>query len=337
MDIKKKEYAIGKKKSSKPIRIKSKELYDFYLTAYFHFEKNLDIINNINNICKWGNDDDADDFLSMVIEGLSNPNFYYMNYRIANFFFRLFINSSANFNDIEKPLFLNELIEEIKNRYDDEETQITVFKSVLILIKKSLLKLINSFNRYLISIHDFFEKTKDINKNIPNNIILYRGFNIHFNKEIITDINHQIKENPNNIIIKSVLSTSISEKVAFRFLGIGEKGIIWKIIVPQNKYTEFKYSFLKKNYPDNPSISTIAKIDNEHLSSKMDEYEFLLNYGLKLKFIEIKEEIRRINRGDVDVNMTLNIYVFEFLGYDLSDLINFDTRISRIITDIDDI
>ncbi len=318
------------KKTSKHIR-KKKDV--FYLTPYTDFEPDTHTIQIIDDIFQWGYDDDVDDFFENVIKNLVSPDFYYMNYRIANFFFRLFIKGSDNFDDIDRPSFINELTDKIKSEYTDldNETKITIFKSILILIKNSLINLIKHYNIYLISIKDFFEKTKIINETIPEQIILYRGFNIRFNEEIIIDIIKQIRDNPNNIIVNSVLSSSISEKVVFRFLGTGERGIIWKIIVPQSKYKDFKYSFVKKNYPIRQNTITI--VDYNNLLSDSYEYEFLLNYGLMLKYIETKQETRRIN----SIDMSLDIYIFEFLGYDFSSFANFQSKISKLISEIDNV
>ena len=330
------------KKSYRPKTIKTirtiKYPYNFYLTSYSYFETNQDIINFINKICDWGNDDDASDFFDMYIGELEKTDFYLINYRIANLFFRLFIDKSKNFDNIEKPLFLEELIECIKTNYDEAE-RLIILKKFLKIIKNSLILLINYYNIYFISLNEFFNKTNRLNtlENIPKEIFLYRGFNIKFNNEIIDYVNSQIEsKNKDNIIINSVISTSISEEVAYRFLGKGSNGIVWKIRVPIDNYDVFKYSFLKKILPDTPP--SFLKINNYNLLyDNNSEYEFLLNYGAKLRYNSIDKKTVKINRFDEDENVEIITYNFDFLNYDLSSIDNFDEYIENIIDGITDL
>jgi hypothetical protein len=253
-----------------------------------------------DRIKEWVYEDDADDFY----EAFKEQNFK-LNYKISNFFFRRFINQDTNF-----PIILNDLIRIIRNEFN----QIDEFKQILVLCIKSLIFLIINFKK-LLSLEKYFMITE---QKSPEYIILYRGFSYGFNTEILDEVNRQISTTNSLVTINAVLSTSIKLSVAINFST--DNGTIWRIIVNKEKFEKFKYSYLSSDIEINKT--TIQDISSEN--------EFLLNYGIKLIYMESKE----INHN----GKNLTIQTFTFDDYDTNDKDNhFREFISNSLDYIDSI
>lgn len=302
---------ISKKSSSKTKMVK----YDFYLYSYNYFETDNDKIKIVDKIFEWGFDSDADDFLELLQDEIrkeENPlEVFKLDYKPSIFLFMVSLNPVS----VTKPSFLKDFRDIVVGTYNLRR-RIALYKQYLTIIKNSTIILIKLYNSHLISLTKFFELT---HQHPPSSIILFRGFNYDRYKELLVDVDEQIETHRENIIIKSVLSSSISEEIAHRFLGRDQIKVIWKINVPNSKFSEFKYSFVKRSggiqsYP----------INYASLKSANYEYELLLNFGLILSYKTKK------------VENEILIYEFDFVGYDTSKelLTEFDTNIHEFINDL---
>jgi len=315
---------ITKPSLSKHKIIKVK-LYNFQLYSYdFFIRDNPKKLKIIDMIFEWGFDSDADDFLELLLDKLKeNPTLkevYKLDYKASIYLFMVSLNPS----NIIEPVFITEL-KDLVTKKTAVRSLINLYKQHLKIIKNSTLLLIKSYNSHLISLKEFFEETHQTHS---SSIILYRGFNHNRYKELLDDIEEQIKTNPNEIIVKSVLSSSLSKEVALKFLGRYDRRVIWKINVPNNKFGEFKYSFVKRSGGTQSYHITYAT-----LKSANYEYELLLNFGLVLKFIK-KEEI-------IDGVEMYEMCEFEFVKYNTDERLlkefdkNINDFIDRLITTID--
>jgi len=308
---------ISKSKSSKhkPRYTLSKvKLYKFNLYSYDFFirdnPENPEIIEIIDKIFEWGFDSDADDFLELLRDILKEKpkEVYKLDYKASIYLFMVSLNPS----NVIEPVFITEL-KDLVTKKTVVRSLIKLYKKYLGIIKNSTLLLIKSYNSHLISLKEFFEETHQTHS---SSIILYRGFNYNRYKELLDDIEKQIQTNPNEIIVKSILSSSLSEDVAQRFLGRYDRRVIWKINVPNDKFGEFKYSFVKRSGGTQSYQITYAT-----LKSANYEYELLSNFGLILSY-----------KGK-EINDSVEIYEFDFVGYNTNEelLKEFDRNIGEFI------
>jgi len=312
---------ISKKSSRKPpVFISSKKShiirYDFTLTNYKFFDESQVRLDLIDKIFEWRKDNLPDDFLELLQDEIKKnlDEIYILDYKPSIYFFMVSLNPS----NVIIPTFITEMKNLVIDSSGKKEL-IDLYKHYLKIIKKSVITLINLYNSHLISLSEFFERTS---QTPPTSIFLYRGFSYNRYKELLEDVDNQIGTNSDRIIIKSVLSTSLSKEVAYGFLARSHKMIVWKINVPHYKFDKFKYSFSKENRTKQSFI-----INSETLNNREYEYEFLLNFGLILKYMSKKND---------RTNENIEIYEFDFVEYDTSEeLLNeFDMNIDRFIEDL---
>lgn len=216
----------------------------------------------------------------------------------------------------------------IRKLYNYIHKDIEKLKLILNFTKEAINNYINLYNLSLSSLEDYFSLSKNTN-NID--IYLYRGFQYSRYKPLLNYIDTNIDKE--EILIPCILSTSIYEHIAYNFLNPNDtRKIVWKIKIPVKHFNKFKYSYVLKNYQDryNNSIINLTNIDK----SIIKESEFILNYGIILKFIN-KQIILKQLPGKKESDK-IELYEFEFVDYDTSkDLLKeFNLKITKIIENI---
>jgi hypothetical protein len=181
----------------------------------------------------------------------------------------------------------------------------------------NILKLYDAINKQPTFIDYYGTHPQEIN---GKDLLLYRGFHsksdIFFNIiEKSKIISNEIDETGNNkyiITTPTFLSTSIIPNVAKRFLNKDaytpiDKKIMWKIIVPNNKLSEFRYIY----------FGDTINIDKYKIGHN-GEFEFLLNIGAFLLFIK-EEKITDEYYQDISfpngINISYTLYTYEFKGW----------------------
>ena len=246
----------------------------------------------------WKEEIDPGNFIEDFIKFHKSP--IYLSYSISNFFFRFCING----NEAEIPDLIREFKEYIDENKEDEKLKEFIKQegqntNILLLIItnffEALIKTIELFPKRLISLSSYFKLT---DQEPPEYICLYRGFSKDRNREILDYVERNKRK---TISINAMLSTSIKFITALGFCGEG--GIIWRIIINKMLYEKFYYSYISPND---------LIIDAESILDPRFEIEFLLNYGIQLRFISKLQ-----NQFDRTSNKHYTLYTFLFMGYDV--------------------
>lgn len=158
------------------------------------------------------------------------------------------------------------------------------------------------------------------NKNIKQHLELFRGFSYNRYENFFNIIHDKYGMMIPGVVITTptFLSTSIYKNVAFRFMSksnipdLEHTNIIWKIIVPGDKFDIFNYVYFGEY------VSIKNKKDFH------DESEILLNISAKLKCISIEDE----NISDCNYKL----YTFEFMGWDDDYIITLNNSNKSLMT-----
>jgi len=284
--------------------------------------------NNIKKLIKWTNEDDVDDFteindliINQTEPRISKRNIYIINYKIVNdilFSFNFSLNDNPsiltqqiiyNYKEGDFIPFIKLLYNFIKENNENNEK----FYEYLSIIANSIIKLIYDYKKLLINIDTYLLANKEAKYKIDNIIKkqkspdyfnLYRGFNYKRYKLLLDYVKKNIENKNDRITIPAILSSSIYFQTANRFASNEEEignNIIWIIKIKKEVFDKFKYSYLGT---EQITLNILENLNINNIVTK--EAEFLLNYGMILKFI--KQDIK------TDINKT--IYYFEFIDYD---------------------
>jgi len=290
-------------------------------TGNITISRNKKKINITDFLYEWKNEDDADDYFDLRI----SDGYYRLNYNIITY---LLINYQQLFlNNFTKP----ELLEFISNTefyqqnnkiklYEEymRENNLNVFSFIQGQLKNIQI-LYNSLKTKLpplYAITDIPHSTKY--KKRKEKLILYRGFNYPRYKKMLKNIDID-----NIITTETFLSTSIQKliaiKYAFNYDNNANKHIIWKIIINQEMFDNFNYTFISDPFNIQDDIETLFVNSNI-------ECEFLLNIGALLKCVDINTynfEGYYIKGYNIPKKEYIE-YTFEFIGWnnDYTDRIN---------------
>jgi hypothetical protein len=342
---------------------KAMKINKYYFSSYSYIIDDIEKIQAVNDIYSWSYDDDLDDFTDKL-DDYDDEDLYVINYRLI---INLFMLSIKNINDINiflekrskeklidlmkdtsKPQelinyysslnnedFITELSKKIfipiyiKQLFVHVGKDINLLKYIIKITKKSINKFISSYNTNLISLKTYFDlyNKKSSNKNELNDLYLYRGFNYSRYKPLL-DYVDEYKTN-SSIFIPCILSTSVYKHIANNFI-VGDRKIIWQIKINNADFEKFKYSYINTN-------DTIDEINLIHTDkSIVKESEFILNYGIQLKFIK-KTTINKKLPGSDEVSL-IEKYHFEFLNYDTNpNLEVFNSNVDTILQNLEKI
>ena len=224
------------------------------------------------------------------------------------------------------PLYIQQIFNAINKDIDK-------LKLILNSAKNNINKFITLYNSSLIPLNEYFlmPGNEDINK---LDICLYRGFQYLRYKPLLDYVDEKIKNSSKQIEIPCILSSTIYEHIAYNFLSIEDKRkIVWKINIPYSSFNKFKYSYILENWDDKRENKTIINLTNVDKTS-INESEFILNYGLQLKFINKQIISKVLPRKKIPDEIEL--YEFEFVDYKtIPELNHLNNIIDNIITNLD--
>lgn len=350
--------------SGNSLEQKSMKITKYYFSSYSYIIDDIAKLNAVNDIYSWSYDDDLDDFTDKLGD-FDDEDLYVINYRLIINLFMLSIKNIHDINifleknskkrlialmkDTSKPQelinyysslnnedFIMELSKKtfipiyIKQLFVHVGKDINLLKYIIKITKESVNKFINSYNLNLISLKTYFDlyNKKSSNKNELNDLYLYRGFNYSRYKPLLDYIDEHKSDSA--ISIPCILSTSVYKHIANNFI-VGDRKIIWQIKINNKDFEKFKYSYINTN---NDTIDEINLTNTD--KSIVKETEFILNYGIQLKFIK-KTTINKKLPGSDEVS-SIEKYNFEFVDYDTNpNLDSFNSNIDIILRNLEKI
>jgi hypothetical protein len=276
-------------------------------------------------IYEWKNEDDADDYFDLkVSDGYSRLNYNIITYLLINHQ-QLFLNSYTKL----------ELLEYIKfNIFYNSNNKIKVYDEY---IKKKEINIFSFFLEQLKNIQILYNSLATklpplyaiINKKTKTNniLILFRGFNYPRYKKMLQNINIG-----NIITTETFLSTSVQEIIAIKYAFNHDddvhKHIVWKIIIDEDMFDTFNYTFISEPFSIRDSLETLFANSNI-------ECEFLLNMGALLKCVDIKviyDFPGYYIKGYNIPKKEYTVYTFKFIGWNIDYVERINQNMSKYIT-----
>jgi hypothetical protein len=158
-------------------------------------------------------------------------------------------------------------------------------------------------------------------------LILYRGFNFKRYGKMLGNI-----KVGGEITTPTFLSTSVQEIVAVEFAYSLDKDaakqIVWKIIITEDMFSVFNYTFISHPFHIRDTLETLFANGNI-------ECEFLLNIGARLKCVSVREVYFKGYSIGVGYNIhqkKYTEYTFVFLGWNKKYTRCINKGLSNIIT-----
>jgi hypothetical protein len=273
---------------------------------------------------EWKSEDDASDYFDLR----GSDDYYRLNYKIITYLLinhqELFLNSytkSELLEFIRDNIFYypNDTIKEYEEYMKEKEIDLNSFilgqlKNIQILYN-SLIKETKTPTCY--SVIDIPRYSRSRYK--KEKLVLYRGFNYPRYKKILQNIYL------NKVITtETFLSTSIQEYIAIKYtfnynVNDVNKHIVWKIIIDEDMFDIFNYTFLSEPFNIHDNLETLFANGNI-------ECEFLLNMGALLKCVDINiyDFPGYYIKGYNIPKKGYTEYTFKFIGWntDYTDRIN---------------
>ena len=157
-------------------------------------------------------------------------------------------------------------------------------------------------------------------------IILFRGFNYPRYKKMLHNIYID-----KVITTETFLSTSIQEmiaiKYAFNYDKDVDKHIIWKIIIDEDMFDIFNYTFISEPFNLKDDLDTL-------MANQNIECEFILNMGALLKCVDINVIYDFPGYYMTGYNIpakSYTEYTFKFMGWDIDYIERINKNMSRYI------
>jgi len=281
-------------------------------------------------IYEWKSEDDPDDYFDLREgDGYSRLNYNVITYLLINHQ-QLFLNNYTR----------SELLEYIQfNIFNNPNHKI---KAYLEYMKENEINVYNFILEQLINIQILYNslatKLPPLYSviNIPRyskrrqskeKMVLFRGFNYPRYKNMLNNIYLG-----NIITTETFLSTSIQEIIAIKYSFNNDddirKHIVWKIIIDEDMFNTFNYTFISDPFNIHDSLETL-------LANSNIECEFLLNMGAVLKCVDINViydfpgyYIKGYNipkKGYIE-------YTFKFIGWNTDYIDRINKNMSKYIT-----
>lgn len=282
-------------------------------------------INMADFIFEWKREDLPYDYF-YLIEGDGR---YRLNYVIITY---LLIN--------HQQLFLNQftksaLLEFIKdgNIFSNSSEKVSAYVKYMILNEKNFknfireqLKNILILNNSLKKLPMLYAVTDKPRSSKKRRMVLYRGFNYPRYKVMLHNI-----YGGNIITTTTFLSTSIQRLIAIKYATNYNntdfrKLIVWKIIVGEDMFDIFNYTFISEPFNLKDDLDTL--IANQNV-----ECEFILNMGALLKCIKIEVlDFEGYDMTGYSIRAKqYTQYTFEFMGWDKDYIEGINSNISKYI------
>ena len=171
------------------------------------------------------------------------------------------------------------------------------------------------------------EQREQLEQQEQRELILYRGFNFKRYGKMLGNI--KVGE---EITTPTFLSTSVQEIVAVKFAYSLDKDaakqIVWKIIITEDMFSVFNYTFISHPFHIRDTLETLFANGNI-------ECEFLLNIGARLKCVSVREVYFKGYSIGVGYNIhqkKYTEYTFVFLGWNKKYTRRINKGLSNIIT-----
>jgi len=290
------------------------------------------IINVADFVYEWKNDDDPYDYFILK----DRDSYYSLNYNIITY---LLLN--------HKQLFLNyftksEFLEFVKNgnMFYENNNKVKDFEKYMKKNKRNIngfilgqLKNIQILSNALMrklprcdAVFDIPRYSRGRRQERDETLVLYRGFNYQRYRKMLPNIYiDQV------ITTETFLSTSIQELIAIKYIFDYDKDvdkhILWKIIINEDKFDIFNYTFISERFNIKDDLPTL-------LANQNIECEFLLNMGALLKCIDINVIYDFQGYSMTGYNIPAKQYTeytFEFLGWNLEYIERVNRNMSRYI------
>jgi len=250
-----------------------------YKTSISRNEKRINIA---NFLYEWTSEDNASDYFYLS----GSQGYYRLNYNIITY---LLINHQQlllnNFTKSELLDFIrdnifyhpNNKVKEYEEYMKKNEINLNSFirgqlKNIQILYNSLMTKLPPCYSVIVIPHYSKRRQNKE-------KLVLYRGFNYPRYKKILRNIHLD-----EVITTETFLSTSVQELIAIKYVFNYDddvhKHIIWKIIIDEDMFDIFNYTFLSDPFYIQDDLKTL--FENSNI-----ECEFLLNMGALLKCVDI--------------------------------------------------
>ena len=283
----------------------------------------------------WKNDTDADNvindeiYLDEIIYDLANDLILrYLQFKNSKKKKKTILTSSIqnNIASNNRPPLMTYLSEIVAKRNDNDYTEDQLLELTSSLISNQVLKIIELVD----ALHKVITPQNNLSLFMPGcdgNIYLYRGFKPKY-KRYLDTVTADLKKS-DVLTSKCILSTSMSENVAYNFIGSTntDYDVVWKIVVP--------IKFLNQ-LPPAYFLTDSYRVTTNMSKYQYDEIEILLNIGVKLKLLSVETfkggEVLIPNIKNAFNKRQINkhkYYTFEYVGFDASFLDKFKTDFKK--------
>jgi len=237
----------------------------------------------VNFIYEWKSEDDPDDYFDLRgSDGYSRLNYNLITYLLLN-------HQQLLLNNFTKPQLLEYIRDntfyqpnEKINSYEEymKENDIDIFRFIL-----EQFKIIQILHNCLATKLPPLNAVIDTPRFTRKRLVLYRGFNYpRYKKMLGNTYSRQSLLIGDVITTETFLSTTVQEVVAIKYAFNRDKGadkqIVWKIIVDEDMFDIFNYTFIGDTFSINDDLQKL--FDNSNI-----ECEFLLNMGALLRCVDI--------------------------------------------------
>jgi hypothetical protein len=235
----------------------------------------------VDFIYEWKSEDDPDDYFDLrSSDGYSRLNYNLITYLLLN-------HQQLLLNNFTKPQLLEYIRDntfyqpnEKINSYEEymKENDIDIFRFILEQFKNIQI-LHNCLATKLPPLNAVIDTPRLTRKRHREKLVLFRGFNYPRYKKMLD--NTFIGD---VITTETFLSTTVQEVVAIKYAFNRDKGadkqIVWKIIVDEDMFDIFNYTFIGDSFSIYDDLQKL--FDNSNI-----ECEFLLNMGALLRCVDI--------------------------------------------------
>jgi hypothetical protein len=242
----------------------------------------------VDFIYEWKSEDDPDDYFDLrSSDGYSRLNYNLITYLLLN-------HQQLLLNNFTKPQLLEYIRDntfyqpnEKINSYEEymKENDIDIFRFILEQFKNIQI-LHNCLATKLPPLNAVIDTPRFTRKRL----VLYRGFNYPRYKKMLGSPRSQSIPSRRSLLIGDVittetfLSTTVQEvvaiKYAFNSYKSADKQIVWKIIVDEDMFDIFNYTFIGDTFSIHDDLQKL--FDNSNIVC-----EFLLNMGALLRCVDI--------------------------------------------------
>uniref|UniRef100_A0A6C0K8U4 Uncharacterized protein n=1 Tax=viral metagenome TaxID=1070528 RepID=A0A6C0K8U4_9ZZZZ len=288
----------------------------------------------VDFIYEWKSEDDPDDYFDLrSSDGYSRLNYNIITYLLLNHQ-QLFLN---NFTKQQLLEYIRDNIfyqpNEKINSYEEymKANYIDIFRFVLEQFKNIQI-LHNCLATKLPPLNAFVDTSRLTRKRHREKLVLFRGFNYPRYKKMLGSPHSQSILIGEVITTETFLSTTVQEVVAIKYAFNSYKGvdkhIVWKIIVDEDMFDIFNYTFLGDAFNIHDDLQKL--FNNSNI-----ECEFLLNMGALLRCVDINviyDFQGYYIKGYNIPKKEYTEYTYKFIGWNLDYTERINSSMSKYIS-----